>query len=290
MVEEQIALEVRNLSVTYQGNTTSTLALDDVSFTVRQGEFVGVMGSNGAGKSTLALSTVGIIPHHTDARLTGDILVFGLNTKEASVADIIGRGVGILFQQPDLQLISINVELEVAFPLENRGVPREEIRRRISQALKTVRLEGYEKHTPDQLSGGQKQAVCIATALALEPKLIVLDEPTSQLDPIGSDMVFQALKSINEEEGITILIMEHKADLLAQYAHRLIILDQGKKIMEGTPAEVFRYVDDLKERGIPTPQVAELATILGREWQREFSPFPIDEQTMCQHLASIIGG
>ena len=287
-MNQENALSFQNVSVKYLSGDTP--ALEQLSFSVAPGEFVGFMGSNGAGKSTTAQGIVGIIPHHVDAEVSGEINVLGLDTQKVSVAELIEKGAGIVFQEPDMQLTSINVELEVAFALENRGIEVEEMRSRIAQALKQVRLTGYEKRAPDQMSGGQKQALCIAAALALRPKLLVLDEPTSQLDPIGSNLVFEVMKSLNEEYGIAMLVMEHKAELLAKYCSRIIVVDHGKKVLEGTPSEVFSSVTMLKELGVPVPQVSELVESLG--WIDRFKKeeFPVSEQQMFSYLQKVMGG
>ena len=281
-------LRVDNLGVTY--DRASAPALQHVDLQVAEGEFVGVMGANGAGKTTLALAAVGIIPEFYDVTMSGGVEVLGVDTRQVTVEDIAMRGAGIIFQQPDMQLISVNVELEIAFAMENHRFPREEMRKRITNALETVRLSGYEERPPEQLSGGQKQSVCIAVALALEPQLLILDEPTSQLDPIGSKMIFDALRHINHEHKIAILIMEHKAELLARYADRIIVLDEGQIIRQGTPAQVFSHAEELLQRGIPVPQVSELAVRLQRELGVTFNDFPIDEETMVSRCVQLLRG
>lgn len=291
MVEEMTesrssVLEIRDLSVTYGKDAERPKAIDHLSLTIEEGEFVGVMGANGAGKTTLALAALGIIPTYMDVVFDGSVLANGRSTLECTVSEVTQSGISIVFQEPDLQLVSVNVELEIAFPLENLGVPREIIRERITNALSTVRLSGYEKRAPTELSGGQKQAVCIATGLATEPKLIVLDEPTSQLDPIGSQLVFEALRRINREKGIAILMAEHKADLLARMADRIVVLDHGRKLMDDTPANVFQEVRELDKLGIPTPQVSRLAALIADEFAYEFAPFPLFEEQLAGQLKS----
>jgi energy-coupling factor transport system ATP-binding protein len=278
-------LSIEDLSVTYA--RASRPALSHVTLQVGEGEFVGVMGANGAGKSTLALASVGIVPEFYDVSMSGAVTVLGAGTRQVAVEGIALRGAGIVFQQPDMQLISVNVELEVAFAMENHRFPREVIKARITKALRVVRLAGFEHRAPEQLSGGQKQSVCIAVALALEPRLIVLDEPTSQLDPIGSQMVFEALRDINREHNIAILIMEHKAELLARYVDRIAVLDEGQVIYEATPSKVFSHADDLSARGVPVPQVSQLAVRLQRELGVEFDPFPVDDETMARQCADL---
>lgn len=281
--KHDVALRFSDVTVTYENSDEP--ALKNLSFEVKPGEFVGLMGANGAGKSTIAFCALGIIPHHLDAAIEGNIEVLGLNTKTTSICTITEQGVGIVFQEPDLQLISINAELEVAFALENRGIELEEMQKRVAHALEQVRLTGFEKRPPDQLSGGQKQALCIAAALALRPRLLVLDEPTSQLDPIGSNMVFEMMKRLNQEYGIAMLVMEHKADLLAEYSDRIIVIDQGRKVLDGTPPAVFSHVADLKQQGIPVPQVADLINTM--DWGSQFNPsnFPATEGVICDYLS-----
>jgi energy-coupling factor transporter ATP-binding protein EcfA2 len=279
-------LSIEGLSITYP--KAAKPAIDNLTMHVDAGEFVGVMGANGAGKSTLSLACVGIIPGFTAVEMEGSVDVLEMDTGRVRVEDIAAGGAGIVFQQPDTQLISINVELEVAFAMENRQFPREEMRRRIDEALRLVRLTGYEKHAPDLLSGGQKQSVCIATVLTMDPRLIVLDEPTSQLDPIGSDIVFDALRQLNKEQNIAILIMEHKAELLARYADRIIVLDEGKKVYDGVPEEVFANTEDLLSRGVPVPQVSELAMKLVREFNLPVDIFAVDECVMAPRVSRLL--
>ena len=282
----EYVLRINDLSVTYpQADAPS---LNHLSMQVGEGEFVGVMGANGAGKTTLSLASVGIIPGFYDVSMSGNVAVLGADTTKVMVEDIAARGAGIVFQQPDMQLISANVELEVAFAMENRQFPRDVMKQRITDALKITRLTGYEKRSPDMLSGGQRQSVCIATVLAMEPRLIVLDEPTSQLDPIGSEMVFDALQDINKEHNIAILIMEHKAELLARYADRIVVLDSGEIIHEGTPQEVFSNAKDLIQRGVPVPQVSDLTVRLREQFDFSFQPFPVHEQVMASHCTAIL--
>ena len=279
-------LNITDLNITYARATRPAIA--NLTMSVGEGEFVAVMGANGAGKTTLALTVVGIIPGFIPVEMDGEVKVLGMDTTKVQVEDIAVGGAGIVFQQPDTQLISVNVELEVAFAMENRQFAREEMRRRIDEALKLVRLTGYEKHAPYQLSGGQKQAVCIATVLTMEPRLIVLDEPTSQLDPIGSDIVFNALRDINRKQNIAILIMEHKAELLARYADRIIVLDEGQKIYEGTPEEVFENAEDLVRRGVPVPQVSELAVKMRNGLGLPMKSLFVKEQEMAPSIIQFL--
>ena len=279
-------LNIRELSITYEN--ASKPAIQNLSMHVEEGEFVGIMGANGAGKTTLSLASIGVIPDFLPVKMSGEVTVLGADITKVMVEDVATRGVGIVFQQPDMQLISVNVELEVAFAMENRQFAREEMRKRIARALELVRLTGYEKHSPEQLSGGQKQAVCIAIALTMEPKLIILDEPTSQLDPIGSEIVFEALVEINKEHNIAILIMEHKAELLSRYADRIIVLDEGQKIYEGTPPEVFKNAEDLINRGVPVPQVSELAVRLAKETNLSLDSIPISEGAMVPEIVKLL--
>jgi energy-coupling factor transporter ATP-binding protein EcfA2 len=279
-------LNIKELNIRYE--KAAHPAIQNLTMEVKEGEFVGVMGANGAGKTTLSLACIGVIPGFIDVEMDGEINVLGADITQVMVEDVATRGVGIVFQQPDMQLISVNVELEIAFAMENRQFQREEMRRRIDSALELVRLKGYEKYSPEQLSGGQKQAVCIAIALTMEPKLIILDEPTSQLDPIGSDIVFQALADINKNQNIAILIMEHKAELLSRYADRIIVLDKGQKIYDGTPTEVFKHAEDIIQRGIPVPQVNELAVKMDDLFTSEF--IPLDEQVTAEKIIELIRG
>ena len=255
-------IRVEELSFKYAG--AKEYSLRDISFRVKKGEFLGVLGASGSGKSTLCLTFNGIIPHSIRGEFRGNVFVKGYNTREASVAEL-SKIVGLVLQNPDSQLFNMTVEEEVAFALENLGLDVEEIRRRIYWALKITGLEGLEKEFPPNLSGGQKQRLAIASVLALKPEVLVLDEPTSQLDPIGREQVLSLITLLNKEQGITIVLVEHNTEYLFDFADRIIVLDKGELVMEGKPREIFEEADYLRELGIRIPISVKIGAELKRK-------------------------
>ena len=228
-------------------------ALKDVNLDVFEGEFVAVLGHNGSGKSTLA--------KHVNALLTptsGQVIVGGLDTKDQEKVWEIRQKVGMVFQNPDNQLVATTVEEDVAFGPENLGVPSEEIQRRVVTALEAVGMLSYRLHSPHQLSGGQKQRVAIAGVISMLPKCIVLDEPTAMLDPNGRAEVMSTIHSLNKEKGITVLHITHHMDEVIG-ADRVIVMDQGHIVLEGTPRDVFSQVELLRSLHLDVPQVTDLA-------------------------------
>ncbi|MCA6214141.1 ATP-binding cassette domain-containing protein [Thermococcus bergensis] len=255
-------IRVEELSFKYAG--AKEYSLRDISFRVKKGEFLGILGASGSGKSTLCLTFNGIIPHSIRGDFEGNVFVKGYNTREASVAEL-SKIVGLVLQNPDSQLFNMTVEEEVAFALENLGLDVEEIRRRVYWALKITGLEGLEKEFPPNLSGGQKQRLAIASVLALKPEVLVLDEPTSQLDPIGREQVLSLITLLNKEQGITIVLVEHNTEYLFDFADRIIVLDRGEVVMEGKPREVFEEADYLRKLGIKIPVSVKIGAELKRK-------------------------
>ena len=228
------------------------IVLDGVDLEIQQGSFVAVLGHNGSGKSTLA--------KHLNAVLLptgGKVYVLGMDTADERYLLDIRRTVGMVFQNPDNQIVANVVEEDVAFAPENLGVPSDEIRRRVDDALKAVGMYEYREHAPHLLSGGQKQRVAIAGVIAMEPRCIVLDEPTAMLDPIGRADVLRTIRTLNREKGITVVLITHHMDEAAQ-ADRLVVMSKGKVIADGAPKEVFQDVEGLKAVGLTVPQTTEL--------------------------------
>uniref|UniRef100_B8HQD0 ABC transporter related n=1 Tax=Cyanothece sp. (strain PCC 7425 / ATCC 29141) TaxID=395961 RepID=B8HQD0_CYAP4 len=235
--------------------------LKNISLTIQKGEFLGIVGPTGAGKTTLCLTLNGIVPQFYGGRFFGRVTVAGLDTLEQPVSRL-ARHVGAVFEDPEIQLTATSVENEIAFALENLSVPREEIRRRIPRVLAAVRLDNFEQKDPQELSGGQKQRLAIAAALALQPDLLILDEPTSQLDPIGTQDVFATLKELKQEWGMTIVMVSHAAEEMAEFADRIALLSQGQLLKIGTPAEIYAQVDLLAAQHLRPPQVAEMFSLI----------------------------
>lgn len=254
-------IEAKNISFSYPSydGVIPDVVLDGVSVSINEGEFVAVLGHNGSGKSTLA--------KHFNAILVpteGEVLVDGIRTAEEAGLFEIRQEVGMVFQNPDNQIVATIIEEDVAFALENLGVPPTEIRERVDDALKKVDMYDYRLHAPNQLSGGQKQRIAIAGIVAMRPKCVVLDEPTAMLDPKGRREVMKTIKQLNSELGITVVIITHYMDEAAM-CNRVVVVDDGKVIMDSTPREVFGNVDVIKERGLDVPQVTELCHELKKE-------------------------
>ena len=247
-------LQTEHLSFTYpaEEGQTSTVALEDVSLSIERGSFVVVLGHNGSGKSTLA--------KHMNAVLLpsgGTVYVEGMDTRDEALLLEIRRRVGMVFQNPDNQIVANVVEEDVAFAPENLGVPSEEIRRHVDDALAAVGMSEFTRHAPHLLSGGQKQRVAIAGVIAMAPECIVLDEATAMLDPAGRREVLSAIRALNQERGITVVLITHHMDE-AMDADRLIVMNDGKLVIDGAPAEVFTQVEALRAMGLAAPDTVEL--------------------------------
>jgi len=232
--------------------------LKGIDLNIKPGEFVAVLGHNGSGKSTFAKHLNGIL-----LPSSGKVYVDGIDTSEDSRLFELRQRAGMVFQNPDNQIVSSIVEEDVAFALENLGVPYDEMRARVDDALKAVNMYEYRMHSPSQLSGGQKQRVAIAGIIAMRPKCIILDEPTAMLDPKGRREVMETIKRMNREHGITIVLITHYMDEAAQ-SGRVVVVDKGKVVLDNVPEKVFAQVDVLKKIGLDVPQVTELVWELRR--------------------------
>ena len=251
-------------------------ALKGIDLTVRRGEFLVIVGPSGAGKSTLCLTLCGMIPHFSRGYYKGEVMIIGRETRKMKLSEIT-RKVGIVFQDPDTQFVTMSVEDEIAFPLENHGVPRQEMIERVRRTMEITRIIELKDKYPHELSGGQKQRVAIASILALEPEIIILDEPTSDLDPVGKSEVFSMLAEL-KRAGRTIILVEHNTEEAAKYADRVVLLRDGKIIMEGPPRKVFEEVESIKSAGVYPPQVTELAyTLSTRYGVRGELPITLEE-------------
>jgi len=248
-------IEIKGLHFAYESDDEETKpaeVLKGIDLDIHRGEFMAVLGHNGSGKSTLA--------KHINAILlptSGTVTVDGIDTKDESKLFELRQRAGMVFQNPDNQIVSSIVEEDVAFGLENMGVPYEEMRRRVDEALKAVGMYEYRHHSPSQLSGGQKQRIAIAGIIAMQPECIILDEPTAMLDPQGRREVMETIKRMNREKGITIVIITHYMDEAAQ-CERVVVMDKGKVVMDDTPRKVFSQVEKVKAIGLDVPQVTEL--------------------------------
>ena len=236
-------------------------ALDHVSLAIEKGEFVGVIGPSGAGKSTLAAVMSGAIPHHYTGQLFGATLIDDRDTCEITLTDI-SRVVGSVLQDIDAQMVAPIVEDEMLFGLENFGIPHDQIEERISQTLTTVGISDLRHREIATLSGGQKQKVAIAAIIAMAPNVLVLDEPTAALDPASSTLVFDTLRQINREHGITVVVIEQKVALLSKYCSRVLVMADGKLAFDGEPHQVFAHASELRQMGVDSPRVARIANSL----------------------------
>ncbi len=254
-------ISVEHLAYTYPGveDTPGVTVFEDMNLTVEEGSFVAILGTNGCGKSTLA-------KHFNSILLPtgGKVYVCGIDTSNEDRIMSVRRNVGMVFQNPDNQIVANVVEEDVAFGPENLGVSSPEIRRRVDQALKQVEMYEYREHAPHLLSGGQKQRVAIAGVIAMEPKCIVLDEPTAMLDPRGRREVIDTIGRLNREKGITVVLITHHMDEAAK-AQRVIVLDKGKVAADGTPQQVFSKVELLHSIGLAAPETVELCWELNKQ-------------------------
>lgn len=248
-------IECRNLVFKYTAseNQEEKIAINDVNLQITEGEFIAILGHNGSGKSTMA--------KHMNALLIptdGKMLVNKMDTSDMNNLWNVRETAGMVFQNPDNQLVATIVEEDVAFGPENLGVPPEEIRKRVDEALERVGMSEYKKHAPHLLSGGQKQRIAIAGILAMQPKCIIFDEPTAMLDPSGRKEVLDTIIDLNRNYGITVILITHYMDEAAK-ADRIVVMDKGKLILDGKPRDVFSNVEKIKNIGLDVPQVTELS-------------------------------
>nr|WP_270739749.1 MULTISPECIES: energy-coupling factor transporter ATPase [Clostridiaceae] len=245
-------IQTKDLCFEYQGEEQNTQVLKQMNLSIRKGEFIAVLGHNGSGKSTLAKHFNSIL-----IPTSGTVYVEGIDTSQEELVFDVRQRVGMVFQNPDNQIVATLVEEDVAFAPENLGVPPEEIRSRVDYSLKAVGMYEYRNRAPHQLSGGQKQRVAIAGIIAMQPDCIVLDEATAMLDPRGRREVLETIQKLNRELGTTIVHITHYMEE-AVLANRVVVVDNGEILLDGTPNEVFRHVEQLKQVGLDVPQVTEL--------------------------------
>jgi energy-coupling factor transport system ATP-binding protein len=275
-------IKIENLSYTYP---SATRALTDISLEVYPGEYLAIVGANGAGKTTLCMFLNGVIPNVVGGRVGGTVRVCGMDTFEHHVYDI-AQNVGLVLQDPESQLFSADVRSEIAFAAENRGVPREEIIARMQEVLKIVRLEELASRLSDELSGGQKQRLAIAGNLIVRPQILVADEPTSQLDPVGKEEVFSTLSSLNKDFGMTVVIASHDVDEIERYADRVVVLDHGRIILQGPPDKVFREVETLDRMFVHVPDLARLGEMIDLEGEQ---PLSLDVPNAAAQIKTWLG-
>jgi energy-coupling factor transport system ATP-binding protein len=259
-------ISIRNLGFTYAQGARP--ALEDVSVDIERGEYVAVIGLNGAGKTTLGLCLNGIIPHMLMGEQVGTVRVGDYDPTVTPVREM-GRIVGMVFDNPEFQMSQITAAEEVALGLENLGVPYEEMVPRIAAALDLVGLAGFDERSPMGLSGGQQQRLAIASTLAMKPQVLFMDEPTSNLDPIGKEEVFEIARRLNREEGMTVIVAEQEVEVLAEYADRIVVLEEGRIALQGSPVDVFGEVARMAQLGLRVPQVTEFARAMAGDEARD---------------------
>ncbi|MFX1487327.1 MAG: energy-coupling factor ABC transporter ATP-binding protein [Promethearchaeota archaeon] len=266
-------IEMKNLTFTYANS--SQPAIRDIDLAVDKGEFVLVTGPTGCGKTTFCRCLNGLIPHFHAGQLKGEVFVDGLNTADHQVYEL-AQKVGLVFQNPENQLVALNARRELAFAPENLGLPREEIEKRVEETLDVVDIQDLSEKAPYEMSGGEQQQVAIASLLTLKPKILVLDEPTSNLDPVSAKHILELLNGLNRRSGITIILIEHRLEMVSKYADRAIILDRGRAVLDGNPREVFS-TDLVEELGIGVPKIAQLFKILKRKGLDMNIPLSVEE-------------
>jgi energy-coupling factor transport system ATP-binding protein len=243
--------------------------LRGVDLHIQEGEFISILGATASGKSTLCLALNGVVPQSTGGVIKGQVVVDGLEVRRTPVSQM-AMLVGLVFQNPEAQLFNLRVEEEVAFGLESLGYPPAEIRERMDWALDSVGLQGMEAHSPFDLSGGQKQRVAIAAVLAMTPKVLVLDEPTSSLDPVGKNEVLSVLHKLRQEKGLTIVLVEQDTEVLTEFSDRVAVLHEGRIADLDQPDKVFSKVNWLDEIGVRVPQMSRVARELNRTLDANF--------------------
>jgi len=251
-------IETKSLTYTYAGRTEPSI--QDVSITIEKGEFVVLTGPSGCGKTTLCRCFNGLVPHFYGGKLEGELVAAGLKVTEHPISEL-ALHVGLVFQNPENQLFALSVEKDVAFGLENIGMPRDKIRERVDWSLEMAGIQDLRDRAPHELSGGQQQRVAIASVLAMQPEIMVLDEPTSFLDPLGAQTIFEVISKLNKQLSITVILVEHRLDLASKYANHVIIMDEGKVVLDGEPRKIFSS-EEARLIGVGIPKAISLYQVL----------------------------
>lgn len=276
-------IEAKNLTYTYPGGTEP--AIKNVSLTIEKGDFVILTGPSGCGKTTLCRCFNGLIPHFYAGRLEGELSVARLNVIERPIYEM-ARHVGLVFQNPENQLFALSVEKDVAFGLENLGLPRDQIRERVDWALQMTGIEELRERAPHELSGGQQQRVAIACVLAMQPEVMVLDEPTSFLDPLGAQKIFEVVSELNRKLGVTVILVEHRLDLASKHANHVIIMDERTIVLDDEPQEVFDS-ESARLIGVGIPKATKLWLMLRRNGVR-LGRAPVNPEEAVQLLRGVL--
>jgi len=276
-------IETQGITYTYPG--ASKQSLRDITLTIEKGEFAILTGPSGCGKTTLCRCFNGLIPHFYAGELKGVLKVANLNVSEHAIGEMAKR-VGLVFQNPENQLFALSVEKDVAFGLENLGMPREQMQERVDWALEMTGIEDLRERAPHELSGGQQQRVAIASVLAMQPEIIVFDEPTSFLDPLGAQRIFEVISHLNNKLGITVILVEHRLDLAARYASHVIIMDEGKIVLDGEPREIFNS-EQAWLLGVGIPKAVRLWRLL-EENGVALKGIPTSSDEATQYLKEVL--
>jgi energy-coupling factor transporter ATPase len=273
-------IETKSLTYTYPG--ASHPSISDVSIEVEKGQFVLITGPSGCGKTTLCRTFNGLIPQFYQGELKGEITVAELDAAKHPTYEM-AKHVGLVFQNPENQLFALSVEKDVAFGLENLGFERQEMRKRVDWALNLTGISDLRERSPHEMSGGQQQRVAIAAILAMQPEIIVLDEPTSFLDPLSAQKIFEVIHKFNKELGITVVLVEHRLDLTAKYADHIIIMDQGKVRFDGEPREVLSN-EETRLIGVGIPKATLLYEMLKKENAQLGDVIPLSSDELAKIL------
>jgi energy-coupling factor transporter ATPase len=273
-------IETKNLTYVYPG--ASKPSISDVSIKIEKGEFVLITGPSGCGKTTLCRCFNGLVPHFYQGELKGEISVAGTDTLKHHTYEM-AKHVGLVFQNPENQLFALSIEKDVAFGLENLGLPRDEMRKKVDWALNQTGIYDLRERSPHEISGGQQQRVAIAAVLAMEPEIIVLDEPTSFLDPLSAEKIFEVIYGLNKQQGITVVLVEHRLDLTAKYTNHLIVMNEGKVRFDGNPREILS-AEETRLIGVGIPKATLLYQMLKKEGLNLSNTTPLSSEELAGEL------
>ena len=273
-------IETKGLTYTYPGGSKQSIT--DVSIKIEKGEFALITGPSGCGKTTLCRCFNGLIPHFYQGEMKGETTVAGMNISEHPIYEL-AKHVGLVFQNPENQLFALSVEKDVAFGLENLGTQRETMRKKVDWALELTRIYDLRERAPYELSGGQQQRVAIASVLAMQPEVMVLDEPTSFLDPLSARRIFEVIHQLNKTLGITVVLVEHRLDLTAKYTNHIIVMNEGRVVSDGDPREVLQS-EETRLIGVGIPKATLLYQVLRKSGMKLGGRLPLDSEEMAATL------
>ena len=277
-------IETKGLTYTYPGGSKQSIT--DVSIKIEKGEFALITGPSGCGKTTLCRCFNGLIPHFYQGEMKGETTVAGMDISEHPIYEL-AKHVGLVFQNPENQLFALSVEKDVAFGLENLGTKRETMREKVDWALELTRIYDLRERAPYELSGGQQQRVAIASVLAMQPEVMVLDEPTSFLDPLSARRIFEVIHQLNRTLGITVVLVEHRLDLTAKYTNHIIVMNEGRVVLDGDPREVLQS-EETRLIGVGIPKATLLYQVLRKSGMKLGGRLPLDSEEMAATLKEVL--